>query len=508
MVSDEVISVAEARFEKWRNTIGFFLGPLLFFALLLWPISGVSPEAAKLTAVLGLTIIWWICEPIPIPITALLAPTLCVLLGIADAKSLFASFGNPIVFVFVGGFILAEAMMVHGLDRRIALTFLGNKLVGNSVMKILFGFGFITAFLSMWLSNTATTAMLVPIAIGIIAEVREGVSRQTGQPVSGKSLRIGTALMLMLAYSASIGGLGTPIGTPPNLIGIGMIEKTIGKNISFFQWMLFAVPILVVMYIVLYFVIVILHKPEVKVLNGFQSYIHERKRDLGRMTRGEKNTLIAFGLAVVLWVLPGILSLFPFGPVEQFTDRYSKVLPEGMIALLGASTLFVLPVNWKHREFTLTWDKASKIDWGTILLFGGGIALGDLTFSTGLAKALGEGILLSTNISGEAMIILLAVALGILVSETASNTASATMVIPVVISVSQGAGVDPLGPALGACLGASYGFMLPVSTPPNAIVYGTGMVPITKMIKTGIVFDIIGMLVIWGGVLLLKGLFV
>lgn len=481
------------------------MGPLFFILFLIWPVEGVSPEAARLAAILALTVTWWICEPVPIPVTALLAPTLCVVLGVGNAKEIFASFGNPIVFVFIGGFILAEAMMFHGLDRRIALSFLGSRLIGNSVPRILFGFGLIAIFLSLWLSNTATTAMLVPIAIGMISEIREVLSRQSGKIIEKNSLRIGTAMMLLLAYAASIGGLGTPIGTPPNLIGIGMIEKTTGQSIGFFNWMMFAIPIVLFMYVVLFSIIVLLHRPEVKKLTGFQEFIKTRKGELGRWKRGEVNSLIAFGLAVILWVLPGILSMFSSPEIQKFADNYSKILPEGMIALLGACTLFILPVNWKKQEFTLTWERASRIDWGTIMLFGGGIALGDLTFSTGLAKKLGEGILLSTNVSGEAMITLLAIGLAIFVSETASNTASATMVIPVVISVSQGAGIDPVTPALGACLGASFGFMMPVSTPPNAIVYGTGMIPITKMIKTGIIFDIIGMFVIWIGVMTLKG---
>jgi len=497
------ISETEERIERWRQSIGLWLGPLVFVVLLAVPLPGqISPQAHRLAAVLGWTLVYWVCEPIPIPVTALLGPALCVALGVAEAKALLASFADPVVFVFIGSFLLAEAMTVHGLDRRIALTILSLRWVGDSTRRVLFVFGAIAAFLSMWISNTATTAMLLPIALGILGEMGGLLARQTGQTVELSRLRLSRGLLLMTAYAASVGGIGTPIGTPPNLIGIGMIRELAGKSINFVGWMKFAVPMLLVMYGILFGLIVWLHPPEAARLEGMSGYLRGRRAELGPWTRGQVNTLVAFLTAVTLWVAPGVLALVA-GANSHAMDVYQKLLPEGIVAILAACLLFFLPVNWKARRFTLTWAEAARIDWGTILLFGGGIALGTQAFSTGLAQALGEGALKATGITSLGGITFLAVAMGILISETTSNTASANMVIPVAIAVAKAAQVDPVLPALGACLGASYGFMLPVSTPPNAIVYGSGMIPIPSMVKTGIIFDILGLFLIWGGLLLL-----
>lgn len=499
-----ILSPAERRFEQIRKTVGLYLGPLAFILLMLFPVDGVSPEAARLAAVLGLTLIWWICEPVPIPVTAILAPALCVVMGIAPAKELLASFGNPIIFLFMGGFMLAEAMMVHGLDRRIALGLLGIKWVGNSVPRVMLVFGAIAMGLSMWLSNTATTAMMAPIALGIVGEI-SGLMSRDGNNTEDTSIqhgKIATGIMLIMCYGASVGGIATPIGTPPNLIGIGMIQEQLSLDIGFIEWMLFALPATIVMFVVLFIVIYLMYCPKTARLAGLQEYLRGRRAGLGRWTLAQINCLIAFFVAVLLWVLPGLLALLPGEGVAQFADDYDRLMPEGIVAVLAASLLFLLPVNWRTGERTLTWKQAARIDWGTILLFGGGIALGKLAFDTGLAGNLGEWILKGTNVSGVGMITLMAIIFGIVVSETTSNTASATMVVPVAISVAHAAGVDPLAPALGACMGASFGFMLPVSTPPNAIAYGTGYVPITRMVKTGVIFDVIGAAIIWGTVML------
>jgi len=505
-LAKEVISEAEERFEQWRKLVGLVLGPALFILLLMFPSAAFTPAGAKLGAVLTLALVWWMCEPIPIPVTALLAPALCVVLGISDAKALLAGFADPIVFLFIGSFILAQAMQLHQLDRRLAMRLLSLRWVGNSTTRVIFCFGAISAFLSMWLSNTATTAMMLPIALGILTEIAALMERQSGKPVSMHGLRVSTALMLMLAYAASIGGLGTPIGTPPNLIGIGQIRTATGLNISFLGWMQLAVPIVVIMFLALFALILVLHPPEIQKLEGLSDYLRRRREELGGWSRGQVNTLFAFAVAVVLWIAPGIISLFEGGTIGPIGKAYGRLLPEGIIAILAASLLFLLPTNWKQREFTISWSEAVKIDWGTILLFGSGIALGQLAFSTGLANAVGQSIITATNVSGLSSITFFSATMGVLVSEATSNTASATMVIPVVLAVAKQAGVSPVAPGFAACMGSSYGFMLPVSTAPNAIVYGTGLVPITKMARTGILFDLLGLVIIWAGVLLLSPL--
>jgi sodium-dependent dicarboxylate transporter 2/3/5 len=492
---EEKLTPAEITFEKWRKTLGLFIAPLIFLLLLFLPFPGLTPAAHKLLAILGLVVIFWVTEAIPIPAAALLGAVLSVILGVGPDKEVLAHFAHPIVFLFIGSFIIAEAMKVHQLDRRFAYAILSFSWVGNSSYRVLFAIGLISACLSMWISNTATTAMIFPIALGILRALEEIENRASFK-------RLSTGMMLLVAYAGSIGGIATPVGTPPNLIGIGMIESLIGKKISFFEWMTFALPITLAMFIVLFLLIILLHPPEKKRLSGIRDYIKERRRKLGKWKRGEKNALVAFLIAVSLWVLPGLFAVLG----KRFSlhlEFFSSHFPEAIVALLAALTLFILPTNWKKREFTLSWKQAVQIDWGTIILFGGGLTLGSLMFSTKLADAIGASLLSLTGAHSLWGITALAIILGILMSETTSNTASANMVIPVMIAIADSAGVSPLPPALGACLGASFGFMLPVSTPPNAIVYSSGKIPITKMIKTGIFFDISGFIIIWIGLRLL-----
>ena len=257
---NEVISPEEEKFERWRNKIGLYLGPLVFIIFYFLPYSLITYEAHTLSAILLWVIVWWITEPVPLPITALIGAVLCVVFNVADVKKIFIPFADPIVFLFMGSFILAEAMSKHGIDKRFAYKILTMKYVGKSTGRIIFVFGAITAFISMWISNTAATAMMLPIAIGIVASIHKIIQEQKGIEIDSKKLKFGTAMLLMTAYSASIGGIGTPVGTPPNLIGIAMIEKFAHFRISFFEWMLFAVPMLLVMFVFLFIVIYFLNK--------------------------------------------------------------------------------------------------------------------------------------------------------------------------------------------------------------------------------------------------------
>lgn len=358
----------------------------------------------------------------------------------------------------------------------------------------------------MWISNTAATAMMLPIAIGIVSSVAKFVSEEKGIEIDPKKLRFGTAMMLMTAYSASIGGIGTPVGTPPNLIGIAMIEKFAFFRISFFQWIMFALPMLIGMYIFLFILIYYLNKPEISKLNANTSFIADLKLKLGSMKAGEINSIIAFIITVILWFIPGFLALY-FGTDSEIFKTYNNHLPESIVALIGAVLLFLLPVNRKKLEFTINWKDVVKIDWGTLILFGGGLSLGNLMFETKLADYLGTSFINFSGLDTVWGITLAAIFISIIVSEATSNTASANMIVPVIISVCIAGNINPIPPAIGATLGASWGFMLPVSTPPNAIVYGSGMVPITKMIRSGIFFDIAGGFIIWLVLRLLLPLF-
>jgi len=344
--------------------------------------------------------------------------------------------------------------------------------------------------------------MMFPIALGIVHALAKVTARQTGVRTDPLKLRFGTGMMLMAAYAASAGGIATPVGTPPNLIGIAMLERFCGVRISFFQWMSFALPLLLLLAVLLYGLMYFLHKPEVARIEGGREFVAAQRARLGPWTRGQKNASLSFLVTVALWLIPGVLAVV-CGEASPIAKAYGRTIPEGVAALIGATLLFLLPVDWKRREFTISWKQALQIDWGTLLLFGGGLTLGALMFQTKLAEVIGTQLLQLSGARSMWGITLGAIFIAIVVSETSSNTASANMVIPVMIALAQAAGVNPVPPAIGATLGASWGFMLPVSTPPNAIVYGSGMVPITAMIRAGIFFDILGGLLLWAGLRLL-----
>jgi len=499
---EERLTEAEERFERLRRRLGLFFGPLLAALIAAIPLRGLSAPAHALAAIIAWVVAWWITEPVPIPVTSLLGASLAVAAGVSDAKAAFAPFGDPVIYLFLGSFIIAKAMSVHGLDKRFAYRILALRAVGNSSGRILLVFGAITAAISMWISNTATTAMMFPIALGIITAMT-GLLADTrgGRPPKDNSL-FATGVMLMTAFAASIGGIGTPVGTPPNLIGLAMLEKFVGLKIPFFRWMLFAVPLLVVMYAFLFAVLFLLHKPQARRIAGTREWVRKELRNLGPMTRGQKNALIAFLAAVTLWILPGFLAIFA-GVESPVSKAFNNRVPEAVAAMAAAGLLFLLPVDWKKRTFTLTWRQAVQIDWGTLLLFGGGISLGEMMFKTGLAEAVGRSVLNLVGATSLWGLTLAGIYLAIFVSETTSNTASATMIVPVIISVSQAAGINPAPPAIGTIIGASYGFMLPVSTPPNAIVYGSGRVPITRMLRAGVLVDLGGGLLVWAGLRIL-----
>lgn len=469
-------------FERGRKTAGFCLGPLL--ALLVWwlPIPALSPPAHRLAAVISLVIVFWLTEAIPIPATALLGSALAVALGVAPVSRVLVAFGDPVIFLFIGSFMLAQAMQVHGFDRRLAYTLLAHPWVGSSTYRTLWTLGLTTCLLSMWMSNTACTAMLFPVALAI--------ARTT------TSSRYTTGLLLMLAYSASVGGVATPVGTPPNLIGIALIEQGVGVRIGFVQWMMFGVPLALILLVGLYGIILLLFRPEAGAVAGQIERMRAAREALGPMSSGEHNSLIAFAVAIALWVGPGLIGL-ALGADHPLAKMLNDRLPEGIAALLAATLLFLLPTDWRRREFTLTWEQTVRIDWGTVLLFGGGIALGKLLFETGLAEAIGRGLLQGIGISSSPGLTGAAIGIGALISETCSNTASANMVVPVMLSMAKALGVSGATIGIAATLGVSMGFMLPISTPPNAIVYGSRAVRLIEMVKAGLLLDLFACGVIW-----------
>ncbi|MFB1295512.1 DASS family sodium-coupled anion symporter [Mycobacterium sp. pW049] len=495
-LGEQRLSPAEERFEKGRRTVGLFLAPVVAIAFLLLPLD-IPPQQQTLAGVLLGVIVLWVTEPVPIPIGGLLGVALIVFLGVAPADDVLGPFGSSTVFTFIGAFILAQAMLKHGLARRFAFRILALPRAGQSTTGVILAFGAITALLSAFVSNTATVAMLLPTALGILGVIAKLLQKQgkVAEDFDPLRLKVGAALMLMLAYSASVGGLLTPVGSPPNLIGRGLIEEATGERISFGQWMVVAAPICLLMFAVLAFLLIKLNKPELKKIEGVSEYVAEQRAEMGALSRAEKNTLIAFGVTVSLWILPGILALV-FGNDSDIYTTISDRLDEGTVAVFGAALLFLLPTDWPQREFTLRWKDAAAIDWGTVVLFGTGIIFGSLLADTGLAETIGTSVADALGLTSVVAITIFAVLLAIVVSETTSNTASAAVVVPIIIPIAVAAGVNPFVPALAATFAASFGFMLPVSTPQNAIVYGSGAVPITTMIRSGISFDIAGAILI------------
>jgi sodium-dependent dicarboxylate transporter 2/3/5 len=354
----------------------------------------------------------------------------------------------------------------------------------------------------MWLSNTATTAMMYPIAMGVLAALSRLLKRGDGTSADLQRMRFGTALMLVCAYSSSIGGIGTPVGTPPNLIALGQLAELTGTRIPFFQWMAIALPIVGVMLVfaVLYFRFAF--PPEVGKIEGSAAFIAEERGKLGAWKAGERNVLVAFLITASLWVLPGVAGLV-LGADSPATRVLTNFLPESVVALLGAALLFVLPVSWSERRFTASWTDVSRIDWGTLLLFGGGLALGGAMFKTGLAEAVGHALTGLTGARSLVALTFLFSVFAIYFTEVTSNTATATMLVPLAIAAAKAAGVSPIEPAIGCAIGCSMAFMLPVATPPNAIVYGSGCVPIIKMVRAGFWFNIAASLIVPTGVLIM-----
>ncbi|MDQ3336745.1 MAG: SLC13 family permease [Myxococcota bacterium] len=470
-----------AKFERAKRRIGLIGGPLLALSFYLAPLGAVSPA---LVALMVLCVSWWLTEALPAAAVALIAAVGAVLMGIATPQVAFGAFGTPLLFLFVGSFFVAEAMRVHGLGMRIA------ELVARHAkgrLSFLIAIALASFFLSMWMSNAASTALLLPIALSMA-------------PSDPKD-RFATALVLVVAWGASVGGLGTPVGTPPN--GFGMTElKQRGLDLNFIEWMAIGVP----MGIIMMFGLVAL----LAVIYGVRRNQPLPPREIAAarpFSRGEWAVVFAFGVAIVGWLLPTIVSLLAPGTVTA--AWFEKHLTEEVVALIAGCTLFVLPgqAAGKPRRPALTWNEATKIEWGVILLFGGGILLGTLGKSTGLAEQWGRELVDATGASSTWTITALVTATAIILSEATSNTATASMMAPLAGALATAAGAAPIPAILGATMGASFGFMMPISTAPNALAYATGRVSVGQMVKSGIIFDVIGFFLILGALRIVCPLF-
>ena len=489
---------SDSSFDRKRHIFGAIFGPLCALLVYFTQIEGLSPESHKLLAIMTLVAIWWITEPVAIPVTSIIGPTLCVVFGVVKMKEAFAAFANPMIFLFMGGFIIAKAMMVNGLDKRIAYGIMSMKWVGDSPRRIFLAIGLACMICSGWISNTATAAMMFPIALGLLEAIREMMAAN-GKHINLSNYKYATGLMLMTAYACSIGGVLTPIGTPPNIIMLGFLNELAPEapHVSFFDWMVWGFVAMVLYFVIAYVALWRMFPADVKHIDGAQEFISERVNSLGKWTRAQKNTLFAFIVAVVLWVAPGVLSII-YGSDAAIVKDYNKLFPEAIAALIGALLLFFLPVNLKSGEMTLKWkDAIAGVEWGTLLRCGGGLAMGGLMYTTGLSEWIGDAIkAMMGGHPSEIMFVAVFSIAALLLSELTSHTAATNLIGPIAIGTALSMGFSPIPVAVGIALSSSLGFMMPVSTPPNAIVYASGYIPITKMIKSGVIIDFIGILVI------------
>lgn len=460
--------VPGARFERRKRAIGLIAAPVAAVVVAVLDRHGPAPV---LTALMTLAIGWWLTEALPAAAVALVVAALAVVLDLAPPKVAFAAFGSPLLFMFVGAFFVAEAMKVHGLGDRLAAAASGLARGPRSLVIALSGAAFV---LSAFMSNAAATAIILPIALAAAA---------------GASPRYQAAMVLAIAWAASMGGLATPVGTPPNLIGLGQLRAA-GYDVGFTDWVLVAAPIAIAMLIAMWLVLFALFRVR-------DEAVTLRAEAQPRWRRGEVSIAIALTVAVLGWLAPSLVELIAPGPAARWTKAH---VTEEVVALLAGGLLFVLPggAPGKPRP-ALTWDEATRIDWGVVLLFGGGILLGDLARSTGLTDTWGRALVAWTGASSTWAVVALCVGVAIVLSEATSNTATATLMAPLAIGLASATHTSPVAAVLGATIGASFGFMMPISTAPNALAYGTGRVTIGQMMRAGIVFDVVGFAVVWLG---------
>lgn len=457
---------------KW---IGFSLGLALFVGMLLMPVpENLSVAGWRTAAVALLMAVWWITEVIPIPATAMVPLVLFPLLGIADIGETANPYANPMIFLFMGGFILAIAMQEWDLHRRVALNII--HVIGSKPRSIVAGFMISTALMSMWVSNTAATMMMLPIALSVI-ELTKTENASEADIARYRSFAV--TLMLAIAYSASVGGLATVIGTPTNALLIGFVQESYGIEISFAQWMLVGLPIVILGLPVIFYTLASWVYPiRFEALPGGREYLESQLKGLGRINRPEVMVAVIFSMVALLWMTRPLIGSWIPG------------ISDAGIAIFGALLLFLIPVSIRKGQFLLTWKAAQKLPWGVLILFGGGLTLAGAIHRTGLAEWIG-GYFSALGGLPVILIILIVAMVIIMFTELASNSATAAAFLPIMGSVAMGMGENPLILAVPVAVVASCAFMLPVATPPNAIVYGSGMMTIPQMARAGLVLNVL-----------------
>ena len=450
---------------------------VVLFALFYWlnPFS-LNPDAAKVMAVAVMMLTWWLSEALPMPLVALVPLVLFPLLHIMKIDQTAASYGHPVVFLFLGGFMLGLAIEKWNLHRRIALSIV--KITGTGANRIILGFCISTGFLSMWLSNTATTMMMFPIAASVVTLMEH--QRLPG----GKPQNFATAIMLSIAYASNLGGIATLIGTPPNVVFRGLVAERYGYEVGFLDWMLICTPLAILLIGITYMVLITFFPNRMGKSEESAALIREELKALGPVSKAEKRVMAIFIGTALLWIFR-----------DQLNDFFAWVgtslkLDDTIIALMGTFALFFTPVDLKEDRFLLEWKDTSKMAWGVLLLFGGGLCLADALEDTGLIALVGNLIAAKAGNNALLLMVMLTMA-AIFLSELLSNVAQVTVFVPVVCGVADAMGINPLFFAVPVTLGASCAFMLPMGTPPNAIVFATGKIKMKQMASAGFVLNLV-----------------
>ena len=486
----QVLNIAMKKEYSKSRFAGLLLGPFLFVSILLLPsIKGLSQQGHRVAATATLMVVWWILEVIPLAATALLPLALFPFLNILSATQTAQAYGDPNIFLFAGGFFMAMAMQKWNLHERIALHIL--RVFGLNPDRLVMGFMVATAILSMWISNTATTLMMLPIALAVIQTVKQN-------SLGMQNDKIGICILLGIAYSASIGGIATLIGTPPNGVLLSLYSEMFPElpQIGFFQWMLIGLPLTIIMLPATWMLLTrVLFRFTPLGIPGIENVIDGRLKQLGEISRGEWSVLIVWILTACAWIfcddislglvtIPGWLNLFP----------ESVEIHNGTIAIFAAIVLFVVPVNLKNSEFALDWEWAQKIPWGILLLFGGGLALAKAFTQTGLVEWLAGSLTLLKGVSPLLVILGIAVSLTFL-TELTSNFAMISIMLPILGgALAPVVGIHPLLLMVPATISASFAFMLPVATPPNALIFGSGEITMKEMVRSGFWLNLVGIL--------------
>lgn len=466
-----------------RESVGLVLGPLLFVAIALSPL-GIPPQVQRMMAVAALMATWWVSEAIPLAATSLLPLALFPLLGLGSAQESATPYANHLVYLFLGGFMLAQSMQRWNLHRRMALTIV--RSVGTSPSRIVLGFMCAAGFISMWVSNTATAAMMMPIGLAVIQQAVEAVEAD-GSDVDTRAghFHFGAALMLGIAYGASIGGVATIIGTPPNVFLAGTMQEIHGIEISFVRWLGFGIPLVLLFLPLTWLWLTKVAFPlEIQSIPGGAARIQAEIDELGPMTTPEKRVAVVFGITACAWT---------FRPLWTAWIPTGSFITDSTIAMMATIVLFLTPAGSGER--LLNWEWASRLPWNVLLLFGGGFSLAAGFERNGLSAWVGDQLQVFAELPLPLFIVIVVVLI-VTLTEFASNTASTAMSIPILAATATSMGLSPLVLAIPATVAASCAFMLPAATPPNAIVFGTGYFTVPQMVKAGIGVNVIGVILI------------